>query len=56
MNPGMLSSSVEIRSKSELTNILQAAFLYKVLCLQYGLVFFWQKEIGSKAAHKVLVN
>jgi hypothetical protein len=43
------------------TNILQAAFLYKVfcaafMCLQFGFVIFWQKDIGTKAAHKMLVK
>jgi hypothetical protein len=43
------------------TNILQAAFSYKVLCapfmcLQFRSVNFWQKELGAKAAHKMLVK
>ena len=38
------------------TNILQATFLYKndilrFLYLQFVFVFFWQEEIGKKAAH-----
>ncbi len=35
-----------------LTNILQAAFLY----LLFGFVIFWQKNIGVKAARKMLVK
>jgi len=36
------------------TKVFSASFL----CLQYGLVIFWQKEIGTKAAHarKMLVK
>ena len=26
------------------------------MCLQLGFVFFWQKEIGPKAAHKMLMK
>ena len=26
------------------------------VCFQFGFVFFWQKEIGGKAAHKMLVK
>jgi len=41
-----------------LANILQAAFCKQVffstfLCLQYGIVTFWCKEIGDKAALKI---
>jgi hypothetical protein len=25
------------------------------MCLQFGIVIFWQKEFGAKAAHKMLV-
>jgi hypothetical protein len=43
------------------TNILQAVFYTKVLCapfmcLQFGFVIFWQKDFGTKAAHKMLVK
>jgi hypothetical protein len=26
------------------------------MCLQFGFVIFWQKEFGTKAAHKMLVK
>jgi hypothetical protein len=26
------------------------------MCLQFGLVIFWQKDFGAKAAHKMLVK
>jgi hypothetical protein len=26
------------------------------MCLQFGFVIFWQKDIGGKAAHKMLVK
>jgi hypothetical protein len=26
------------------------------MCLQFGFVIFWQKDIGAKAAHKMLVK
>jgi hypothetical protein len=26
------------------------------MCLQFGFVFFWQKDFGAKAAHKMLVK
>ena len=32
--------------------VLCAAFM----CLQFGFVFFWQKEVGAKAACKMLVK
>jgi hypothetical protein len=43
------------------TNILQQLFHTKVLCalfmcLQFGFVIFWPKDIGAKAAHKMLVK
>jgi hypothetical protein len=43
------------------TNILLAAFRTKVfcaafMCLQFGFVIFWQKDFGTKAAHKMLVK
>ena len=34
------------------TNILRAAFLY----LGLRFVYFWQKEIGAKAAHKMFIK
>ena len=42
-------------------NILRAAFRTKVfraafLYLQLRFIFFWQKEIGAKTAHKMLVK
>ncbi len=37
--------------------ILRASFLQKVyMCLQFGFVIFWQKEIGAKAVSKMLVK
>jgi len=44
-----------------LTYILPAAFCMKVFCkdflyLRFGFVNFWQKNIGSKAACKILVK
>jgi hypothetical protein len=27
-----------------------------LMCLQFGLVIFWQKDFGAKAAHKMLVK
>ncbi len=33
-------------------NIFCAAFM----CLQFGFGFFWQKDFGTKAAHKMLVK
>ena len=43
------------------TNILQAAFSYEsvfaaFLYLQFGFVIFWQKNIGAKAACKMLMK
>jgi hypothetical protein len=43
------------------TNILWAAFCLNVfckafICLQFGFVIFWQKDFGTKAAHKMLVK
>jgi len=26
------------------------------MCLQFGFVIFWRKEIGAKTAHKMLVK
>jgi len=34
------------------TKLLCAAFLY----LQFGFIFFWQKNIGAKVARKMLVK
>ena len=34
------------------TKVFCAAFM----CLQFGFVIFWQKEIGAKTAHKMLVK
>jgi hypothetical protein len=31
-------------------------FLTAFMCLQFGLVIFWQKDFGTKAAHKMLVK
>ena len=31
-------------------------FCEAFMCLQFGFVIFWQKEIGAKAAHKMLVK
>jgi hypothetical protein len=30
--------------------------LYSFKCLQFGFVIFWQKDFGTKAAHKMLVK
>ena len=27
-----------------------------LMCLQFGLEIFWQKDFGAKAAHKMLVK
>jgi len=45
----------------DFTNILQAAFLRKGLLKLFAtdslaLLFFWQKNIGSKAACKMLIK
>jgi len=42
-------------------NIFKQLFHTKVffkvfLCLQFGFVFFWQKNSGAKVAHKMLVK
>ncbi len=34
------------------TKVLCSAFM----CLQFGFVIFWQKDFGTKAAHKMLVK
>jgi hypothetical protein len=34
------------------TKVFCAAFM----CLQLGVVIFWQKDFGAKAAHKMLVK
>jgi hypothetical protein len=34
------------------TKVSCAAFM----CLQFGFVIFWQKDFGTKAAHKMLVK
>jgi hypothetical protein len=34
------------------TKVLCAPFM----CLQFGFVIFWQKDFGTKAAHKMLVK
>ena len=31
-------------------------FCTAFMCLQFGFVIFWQKKIGAKAAHKMLVK
>jgi hypothetical protein len=31
-------------------------FCAAFMCLQFGLVIFWQKDFGAKAAHKILVK
>jgi len=31
-------------------------FFKAFMCLQFGFVIFCQKEIGAKAAHKILVK
>jgi hypothetical protein len=42
-------------------NILRTPFLQIVLCaaflcLELGIVIFWQKNIGAKAAHNMLMK
>jgi hypothetical protein len=43
-------------------NILRATFSLKkffaqlFMSLQFGFVFFWQKDFGTKVAHKMLVK
>jgi hypothetical protein len=34
------------------TNVFGAAFM----CLQFGFLIFWRKDLGAKAAHKMLVK
>ncbi len=31
-------------------------FCAAFICLQFGFVIFWQKDFGTKAAHKMLVK
>ncbi len=31
-------------------------FCAALMCLQFGFVIFWQKDFGTKAAHKMLVK
>jgi hypothetical protein len=31
-------------------------FFTAFMCLQFGFVIFWQKDFGTKAAHKMLVK
>jgi len=31
-------------------------FCTAFMCLQFGFVIFWQKDLGAKAAHKILVK
>ncbi len=31
-------------------------FCVAFMCLQFGFVFFWRKDLGTKAAHKMLVK
>jgi hypothetical protein len=31
-------------------------FCTALMCLQFGLVIFWQKDFSAKAAHKMLVK
>ena len=50
-----------MRSGFNFTNILMAAFPYErfcaaFMCLQFGLVIFWQKDFCEKSAHKMLVK
>jgi hypothetical protein len=32
------------------------AFCAIFMCFKFGFVIFWQKDIGAKAAHKMLVK
>ncbi len=57
----IMSFSLHIRPGVNFTNILQAAFSFEsfcaaFMCLQFGFIIFWQKDFGSKAAHKMLVK
>ncbi len=31
-------------------------FCVAFMCLQFGFVYFWRKDFGAKAAHKMLVK
>jgi hypothetical protein len=31
-------------------------FCAAFMCLQFGFLIFWQKDIGAKAAHKMMVK
>jgi hypothetical protein len=35
---------------------LKKVFCAAFMCLQFGCVIFWQKDFGTKAAHKMLVK
>jgi hypothetical protein len=35
---------------------VQKFFCAAFMCLQFGFVFFWRKDFGAKAAHKMLVK
>jgi nucleoside recognition membrane protein YjiH len=57
----MLVAVVFATAGVNFTNILRAAFRVKAfcaafMCLQFGFVMFWQKDLGTKAAHKMLVK
>ena len=47
-----LSVSPTFYEQLLLTEVLWAAFM----CLQFGFVIFWRKEMRAKAAHKMLVK
>ena len=54
-------SMMKLTHMVNFTNILQAAFLYKSVLssfsvLTFRFVIFWRKEIGAKAACKLLVK
>ena len=60
-SPTFRSPTEQSRTGVKFTNILRPAFLYAsvfsaFMCLQFGFVIFWQKEICAKAARKMLVK
>jgi hypothetical protein len=52
----------ELQPNVNFTNILLAAFSRECFCtafmcfVLFGFVFFWRKDFGAKAAHKMLVK
>ena len=58
----LVSMLLKLTLSVNLTNILWATFKYKkvfcsvFMCLKFGFVCFWKKEISTKADHKMLVK